>query len=628
MGCKDNNLMQPVRVKDDLYRTDFSETASKRGTIPCLLAVCVYLFGRQQFRKGFLFRSIEARHNADVGYQPLKQLWSYKMLALWPGLGMFTIASEMLLELLSYPALLAPAVFVVYFVISFLKRPFLPNIPIIGFRKGDFFPLLQARWRNTRDFKTALELAYAQAHPVLVPVVGEGDIVMLPAAEVKFVTDQPDSVLGFSERAFDIFQVDYTFMDPTIPRVPLHENLLRTRLTPQIGTLIPDLAEEAAWAFETHWGSVDRAEGWHEVCVFETMRHIVGGVANRAFVGLPFCRDPELVNNGMAFAIDIPLTSSIIKLVSRPLRPLLAPLITIPNRIHTWRFRKILVSEIDRRLRTYDKHQSDRQANKTPAECEPNDFLQWSIQQAKAAGDPYMWRSKTLADRILMVNFAAIHTTSFTSTEALLDLVSSKAEYMDEIRHEITSVLAAHGGHWNKRALSQMEKLDSAIRESARYSSIISIGLGRTVVAKDGLTTPSGVHLPRGTKVSVPAYCIMGDEAAYAAARTFMPFRFSEQRNSNSPVHGGGDHSQKTDHVRRARNALPTTNPDFLVFGYGRHACPGRFFAAAELKLVLAHALLKYDFEILPKKPEGSWVGVTRLPALKATIRVKRRKEV
>ncbi|KAI3317210.1 putative cytochrome P450 [Xylariaceae sp. AK1471] len=529
----------------------------------------------------------------------------------------------MLAALLSRPAFLVLALFVVYFIVSFLRRPRLPNIPIIGSRKGDLFPLLQARWRNTRDFKMALENAYAQARPVLVPVHGEGDIVMLPPAEVKFVTDQPDSVLGFSARAFEIFQVDYTFMDPTIPRVPLHESLLRTKLTPQIGSLIPSMAEETEWALKTHWQSA--GDEWREVCVFETIRHIVGSVANRAFVGLPFCRDPELVNNGMAFAIDIPLSSTIIKLVPKPLRPVLAPLITIPNRLHTWRFRKILISEINRRLRNYEKHQNGPEDKKSVAEREPNDFLQWSIQQAKAAGDPYMWRNTTLADRILMVNFAAIHTTSFTLTEAILDLVSSKSEYLDEIREEINSVLAAHGGEWNKRALAQLEKLDSAIRESARFSSIVSIGLGRTVVAEDGLTTPSGVHLPRDTKVSVPAYYIMRDEAVYAAAETFTPFRFSDMRNSNPLSTDDGD-SQKTDHVRRARNAFPTTNPDFLVFGYGRHSCPGRFFAAAELKLILAHMLLMYDFEMLPEKPEGSWFGITKLPPLKATIRVKTRK--
>lgn len=89
----------------------------------------------------------------------------------------------MLSELLLRPSFLVPALLVVYFIVSFLRRPRLPNIPIIGSREGDWFPLLQARWRNTRDFKTAMENAYAQDRPVLLPIAGDGDIVMLPSAE-------------------------------------------------------------------------------------------------------------------------------------------------------------------------------------------------------------------------------------------------------------------------------------------------------------------------------------------------------------------------------------------------------------------------------------------------------------
>lgn len=38
-----------------------------------------------------------------------------------------------------------------------------------------------------------------------------------------------------------------------------------------------------------------------------------------------------------------------------------------------------------------------------------------------------------------------------------------------------------------------------------------------------------------------------------------------------------------------------------MHFGYGRHSCPGRFFAANEIKLILARILLEYDL----KMPEG-----------------------
>lgn len=41
-----------------------------------------------------------------------------------------------------------------------------------------------------------------------------------------------------------------------------------------------------------------------------------------------------------------------------------------------------------------------------------------------------------------------------------------------------------------------------------------------------------------------------------------------------------------------------TPSSDHLGFGLGPHACPGRFFASNELKIVLAHLLLKFDMKL------------------------------
>ncbi|KAK1461602.1 ent-kaurene oxidase [Colletotrichum melonis] len=38
-----------------------------------------------------------------------------------------------------------------------------------------------------------------------------------------------------------------------------------------------------------------------------------------------------------------------------------------------------------------------------------------------------------------------------------------------------------------------------------------------------------------------------------------------------------------------------------MAFGFGRHACPGRFFAATEIKMLIARLLLEYDIRM----PEG-----------------------
>lgn len=54
-----------------------------------------------------------------------------------------------------------------------------------------------------------------------------------------------------------------------------------------------------------------------------------------------------------------------------------------------------------------------------------------------------------------------------------------------------------------------------------------------------------------------------------------------------------------------------TTSPEFTFFGHGQHACPGRFFAANEIKLLFTYMLLYYDFKFpeshgtLPPVPNG-----------------------
>jgi cytochrome P450 len=160
-----------------------------------------------------------------------------------------------------------------------------------------------------------------------------------------------------------------------------------------------------------------------------------------------------------------------------------------------------------------------------------------------------------------------------------------------------------------------MEKLDSVFRESLRLNSFVTVGLNRIVTAKDGLTTPSGVRVPKGTTVGVPSYAVLQDSSIYEDAQTFKPFRFAEAR----------DEMKGSEYVQRARLSFATTNNDYLVFGHGRNACPGRFFAANELKLVLAHLVMNYDIEQLRTRPGNIWFGVNRVPPFKATIRIRKR---
>lgn len=41
-----------------------------------------------------------------------------------------------------------------------------------------------------------------------------------------------------------------------------------------------------------------------------------------------------------------------------------------------------------------------------------------------------------------------------------------------------------------------------------------------------------------------------------------------------------------------------------MAFGYGRHACPGRFFASAEIKAIMVYLPMNYDFKFPDDRTE------------------------
>jgi cytochrome P450 len=518
------------------------------------------------------------------------------------------------MSLLLRPTVSAPLVLVVIYALYrlFIKRTQVPRLPVLNAKEGEWFPLLRASWRNGLDFKAATIQAYDKYRDeaCLMPLVGSGNLVYLPASQIRWVIDQPDAVLSMHEAAIETLQTDYTVTDPSTIRNPVHTKLITTKLTNQIGNLVPDLADEIEWSLGDQWGRDTGA--WKEVCVYDTMRRVIGIVTNRVFVGLPHCRDPELLAAGMAYAQLVPMCSMILRFFPSYVRPILAPIVTIPIQLQSRRFFRLLRTEIKRRLEVYDARRAVPE--RKGLEEEPNDFLQWSLNQAKEIGDPHLWQTNTLALRVLLLNFASIHTSSFAITHVILDLVCSKKEYIDELREEITTVLAEHGGVWDKRALSKMEKLDSVMRESQRINSFVTVGLNRLVTAPGGVTTPSGVHIPQGNNIVVPGYALHKDEELYPDAENFLPFRFAEKRADTS-----------TDFMSRARQQWATTTNEYLAFGHGKYACPGRFFAAAELKMMLAHMVMEYDFEMQDSRPANTWIAISRIPPMKATVRIKRR---
>jgi cytochrome P450 len=95
------------------------------------------------------------------------------------------------------------------------------------------------------------------------------------------------------------------------------------------------------------------------------------------------------------------------------------------------------------------------------------DMLQWFMDYAYA--DPVRFSSKELATRVLVMNFASIHTTANTFTHALYTL-AAHPECVEPLREEVDAVVATHG--WTKASISKLDRVDSFLRESIRINTL------------------------------------------------------------------------------------------------------------------------------------------------------------
>lgn len=87
--------------------------------------------------------------------------------------------------------------------------------------------------------------------------------------------------------------------------------------------------------------------------------------------------------------------------------------------------------------------------------------------------------------------------------------------------------------------------------------------------------------------IEVASDAISHDPELYPNPDTFDPYRFYNLRQAGSESAN--------------RYQCVTVSETNLGFGYGRHSCPGRFFAINEIKLILANMLLQFDI----KMPDG-----------------------
>ncbi|KAI1412065.1 cytochrome P450 [Hypoxylon sp. FL1857] len=446
----------------------------------------------------------------------------------------------------------------------------------------------------------------------VLPYLLNGPQVIIPNSQIRWLLEQPDSVLNQEKVNRQFLEADHTFFHANLVDSPVHPEVIKHQLTKKVDTFVFDIVEEVNLCLEENWG-LDTEE-WREVEVYDTMLILIARLSTRVLVGLPLCRNPDFLKACSEFIRKVALAAAAISVFPGFLKPLIAPIFTLYDRIQYHRCSRFILPTIHARLGRLRNPESEEKLY-SPL---PNDYIEWAIDHAlaKSVVNPLELDPRVIACRFSVLSFAAIQSSVITLTNTLFDLAASPdcaislSSMHDEVAREIA--FASPSRPWSKASLSHMTCVDSSLRESLRLNGFIERGIMKMVVAPEGVTLPDGSHIPYGTKVGVSGYSIHHDEAVYPDANKYHAFRFAREDS------GGSE--------RKEPQALVNTSEKFLGFSHGSHACPGRFFAANQLKITLAHIALLYEIEPIPERPVNKWFFGHIAPPMHETLRVRRRK--
>ncbi|RHZ56963.1 hypothetical protein CDV55_102522 [Aspergillus turcosus] len=439
------------------------------------------------------------------------------------------------------------------------------NIPLVGRSKWEITNS-QAKQRFVASAKELIEQGFSQGRTVFQMMFSHTPMIVLHPRYIDEIKSHPD--LDFDEAN------KKAFFGAKIPGFEAFEGLgpdhilldvINKKLTQTLGSLTIPLSRETAAVLKEKLPQ--KSDEWQSLVFAQEIPHIVARLSSLVFLGEKICRDKEWLNVSVNYTIDAFVGVRDLRQWPTVTRPLVHWFLPSTRRLrkHIRVAKKIVQNEIEKR-------ELIRQG-KLPEEDPPRshaDALDWF--REVAAGRPFDETRSQIG-----LSLAAIHTTSNLLTNVMYDLIAYQ-EYIQPLRDEIIAVVE-EDGCLKKTSLTKLKLMDSFMKESQRMNPVSIALLQR--LAKADITLSDGTYVPKGGVLIVSAHTFK-DESTYPNADTFDGYRFYNKRKQP-----GNEH----------RYQFVTTSTEHFAFGHGVHACPGRFFAANEVKILLIHLLMKYDWK-------------------------------
>ncbi|KIJ58910.1 hypothetical protein HYDPIDRAFT_141191 [Hydnomerulius pinastri MD-312] len=397
------------------------------------------------------------------------------------------------------------------------------------------------------------------------------------------------STLPFLPMIGDLYQFSYT-VHPSLGHNPdVHRPYLRYIIS-NLDEFLPDMMKEIERGFENKL-----SEHTGRFAVMDGMMETVFRAVNVILVGPHLAQDPVFRTETLSAIQGILGTGLVLKLSPPFARPFLHRLLKLfmPTCAKS---QGMMVDEIRRRKRAVAKErgQWDHHGIDVLAQFARND---------KLTADEDM-----LGLHFILLNLAGVFSTTMTLAQVVFDVIQQE-KCLLRIREELRAAIIEFGGAGENEitpeVLNSCSYLDAFLKESFRMCNLGTLHISRKAV-KD-FTFSNGVRIPAGASVSIPVGWTHQNPEVYPDPQTFDVSRFAlGDRDHGDPSH---------------------LDPDFLFFGYGKHACPGRSVAIRVIKCIVAQLVMKYDVRWAKEGfvPRPMWVTYYCVPDPKAEVVISRR---
>ncbi|KAL0574344.1 hypothetical protein V5O48_007606 [Marasmius crinis-equi] len=393
-----------------------------------------------------------------------------------------------------------------------------------------------------------------------IPTLDRYIVVVTGRDMINDIIKAGDDELSFRQASNEVFYNDVIFGRAV--KMPYHVEVIGGALTRHLASMFGEVYDELARAFDDE---IPADSDWVKIATLEKALNIVCRTSNRLFIGSPLCRNEEWKKLNIRFAIEFFNTALKANLFPRFMQRLVAWYLN-PIKPSLKLALKHLEPIIRERV---EKHKAGEE------DSLEDDLLTWMIQAAPKDSDQWL-EPADLAVRLLGINMAAIHSTALT--HALINL-AAHPEYIEPLRKEIEFNIENEG--WSKAAMGKMRMLDSFLKESQRVSTSGAITVRR--IALEEFVFTNGTVIPAGTMLATSPSVLHFDETFYSNPFEFDGFRSYRERQLEG---------------ESLRHQMVTPGTNYVAFGAGKHACPGRFFVVNELKALVSHTLLNYDIKL------------------------------